>query len=267
MNIEKAFLELFEVMSRLRAPGGCPWDREQTHESIISYLIEEAHETQEALASQDWEEFKSELGDILCQVIFHSLIAQEAERFDLEDVCNILKEKLIRRHPHVFGETEVAGSDEVLKNWERIKLKEKKDKARTERAASVLSGIPSALPALMRSYRLGQKASRVGFEFPSLDDAFDKVSEELAELGEELKQNHSLGDNKEELTQEFGDLLFSLVNVARHLKINPENALLTTTRKFQKRFEFIEEELHKQGKSFDEVSLEEMDALWEKAKK
>lgn len=264
MNKSNAFDELVAVMARLRAPGGCPWDREQTHESIISYLIEEAHETQEALADQDYAEFKEELGDVLCQVIFHSLIASEVDRFNLDDVCNTLREKLVRRHPHVFEDVQVKDSDEVLNNWEQIKLKEKADKADDKK--SLLSGVPASLPALMRSYRLGQKAGRVGFEFPDLNTAFGKVQEELAEFKEQLPQKAGEPDNKEALSEELGDLLFSLVNVARLLKINPENALLNTARKFQQRFEFIEDNLREQGKDLANASLEEMDTLWDQAK-
>lgn len=266
MSLEKTFLELLAVMQRLRAPDGCPWDREQTHESIISYLIEEAYEAQEALASQDWKEFKEELGDILCQVIFHALIASEAGRFTLDDVCNTLREKLIRRHPHVFEDVVVSDSDEVLSNWEKIK---KKEKAKKDTAAgkSLLSGVPPSLPALLRSYRLGQKTARVGFDFPTLREAFEKVCEEVEELKEHLPEQAGEPDNKEALSEEVGDLLFSLVNVARQLKINPENALLSTARKFQKRFTYIEEKLQKRGKSLEDVSLEEMDALWDEAKK
>jgi len=257
-------------MARLRAPAGCPWDAEQTHESIISYLIEESYETQEALAAQDWEEFKGELGDVLCQVIFHSQIASESGRFTLEDVCNHLREKLIRRHPHVFAEVQVADSDEVLNNWEKIKLKEKADKAKNgAKAETTLSGVPVSLPALMRSYRLGQKASRVGFEFPSAEDCLNKIDEELSELKSEilkLKGDNLPESKNEALAAELGDLLFSIVNVARRLKVNPENALLTTARKFQDRFTYIETELAKQGKTVEEASLEEMDTLWEQAK-
>ncbi len=265
MNKPNAFDELVAVMARLRAPGGCPWDREQTHESIISYLIEESHEAQEALAAQDYAEFKEELGDVLCQVIFHSLIASEVDRFTLDDVCNTLREKLVRRHPHVFEDVQVEDADEVISNWEKIKLKEKA--AKSDEKKSLLSGVPASLPALMRSYRLGQKAGRVGFEFPQLSDAFNKVKEELAELNEHLPDQAGAPKNKEELSEELGDLLFSIVNVARLLKINPENALLNTARKFQQRFAFIEGRLREQGKDLANASLAEMDALWEQAKK
>lgn len=265
-----AFKELVAVMKRLRAPGGCPWDAEQTHESIISYLIEEAYETQEALASRDWHEFKEELGDILCQVLFHANIAEETGRFTLEEICKTLEEKLVRRHPHVFADTKVSGSDEVLNNWEKIKIKEKAEKEkRSKKKETILSGVPSTLPALMRSYRLGQKAARVGFEFPSTEECFAKVEEEVGELKTEigkLKGDKVPEERQEGLAGELGDLLFSIVNLSRRLKLNPENALLTTARKFQERFTFIETELAKQGKSIEEASLEEMDTLWDKAK-
>jgi tetrapyrrole methylase family protein / MazG family protein len=257
-----AIESLIKTMLTLREPGGCPWDREQTHESIISYLIEEAHETEEALADHDWNEFKEELGDVLCQIVFHSQIADEAGRFNFDDICKILEEKLVRRHPHVFADTQVSGSDEVLKNWELIKKEEKKNKSKD---TSVLSGVPKNLPALMRAYRLGQKAARVGFEFPDLEEVFEKVTEELAELKEEIFDKKV--KDPETLTGELGDLLFSLVNLARHLDIKPEEALLKTTRKFQKRFEFIEAEIAKHGKTMREAKLDEMDALWNEAKK
>lgn len=270
MTLAEAFQNLVQVMKRLRAPGGCPWDREQTHDSIISYLIEEAHETQEALASRDWNEFKEELGDILCQVIFHANIAEENARFTLEEICKTLEEKLIRRHPHVFADTEVSDSDEVLNNWEKIKIKEKAEKEkRSKKKETILSGVPNTLPALMRSYRLGQKAARVGFEFPNTEDCFAKVEEEIGELKTEigkLKGDKVPEEKQEELAGELGDLLFSLVNLSRRLKLNPENALLTSARKFQDRFTYIETELTKQGKSIEAATLEEMDALWEEAK-
>lgn len=260
MGVEKTFKELVEVMAHLRGPEGCPWDREQTHDSVIPYLIEEACEACEALSERDWNAFKEELGDILCQVIFHAQIAEQDKRFTIEDICCSLKEKLIRRHPHVFANTQVNGADDVLKNWEKIKQTEKEEKK------SVLSGVPRSLPALMRAYRIGQKASRVGFEFPNLKEVFRKVDEELSELKKEIPKSPDATD-EEALFHEMGDLFFSLVNVARHLKINPEMALQETTRRFQGRFEFIESELKKQGKSFEKATLEEMDALWEKAKK
>ncbi len=266
-TMSESFKKLVEVMSQLRAPGGCPWDAEQTNESIIPYLIEESHEAKEALAQGDWDEFKEELGDVLCQVIFHSLIAEEAQRFNLSDVCDVLREKLVRRHPHVFAEVSVDGSDEVLNNWEKIKQQEKAEKAKKSgKHESILSGVPTSLPALLRSYRLGSKAARVGFEFPSLADAMAKVAEEFAELKEELQQAPEKRE-QQRLSEEFGDLLFSLVNVARQLKVNPEEALLSTSRKFQKRFTYIEEKLSQQNKGFEESSLEEMDALWDEAKK
>ncbi len=244
--------EFVEIVRRLRRE--CPWDREQTHESIRQNLIEEAYEVVESIDAGDIDEMKKELGDLLLHVVFHSVIAEEEEEFTLEEVVSLISEKLIRRHPHVFGDTVVNGQDDVIRNWERIKL----DEGRT----SVIDGIPAALPALVRALRLQEKASKVGFDWEKKEDCWKKVEEELTEF-----KTVSDEDNDEEtITDELGDLLFSIVNYSRFLKINPEDALRRTNEKFIKRFQIIEERLKEQGKDIHETSLEEMDKIWEETK-
>jgi tetrapyrrole methylase family protein / MazG family protein len=233
MSETTPFEKLVEVMTRLRAPGGCPWDLKQTHESIIPYLIEEAHEAQEALATQDWDEFKDEMGDILCQVVFHGLIAQESDRFNLDDICQSITEKLIRRHPHVFGDTKISGTDEVLKNWETIKKAERAKKHPQGVENSLFATIPKTLPALMRSTRLLQKAERLEVDTTSIEEAKEQVIKKVTPLTQMTK-------NEAPEQSELGELLFSLVKLARHLKLDPEAALLETTRKYQKQFETVE---------------------------
>ena len=244
--------EFVDIVRRLRRE--CPWDRDQTHDSIRQNLIEEAYEVVEAIDNGDMDELKKELGDLLLHVVFHSAIAEESGEFTLDEVVSLITEKLIRRHPHVFGDTVVNGQDEVIRNWERIKLDEGRE--------SVLDGIPSALPALVRALRLQQKASKVGFDWEKKEDCWKKVEEELQEFKSAAKQNN----NDKETTNELGDLLFSIVNYARFLNINPEDALRKTNEKFLKRFQIIEKKLKEQGKDINETSLEEMDSIWDKSK-
>ena len=224
--VDLPFEKLIEVIARLRAPGGCPWDREQTHASIIPYLIEEAHEAQEALAHQNWGHFKEELGDVLCQIIFHALMAQESSRFNLDEVCQTITEKLIRRHPHVFAGKKVKGTEEVLKNWEQIKKEEKKGGT-----ASPFDSIPHTLPALLRAYRLLQKAERRGLSLSPPEEETKTILQHL----EELKTSPP-----EKQEQKLGHILFALVDLAKDLKINPETALLATIREHQEGFETAE---------------------------
>lgn len=245
--------EFVDIVRRLRRE--CPWDRDQTHDSIRQNLIEEAYEVVEAIDNGDMDELKKELGDLLLHVVFHSAIAEESGEFTLDEVVSLITEKLIRRHPHVFGDTVVNDQDEVIRNWERIKLDEGRE--------SVLDGIPSALPALVRALRLQQKASKVGFDWEKKEDCWKKVEEELQEFKSAAKQNN----NDKETTNELGDLLFSIVNYARFLNINPEDALRKTNEKFLKRFQIIEKKLKEQGKDINETSLEEMDSIWDKSKK
>ena len=247
---------LVDVMRTLREPGGCPWDREQTHASIRSNMIEEVYEYLEAVDAEDTEGMREELGDILMQIVFHARMAEEAGRFDLQDVIDEVVDKLIRRHPHVFGETKVTGSDEVLVNWEAIKKTEK-----TERK-HVLDGVTQGLPALLRAYKLQSKAAKVGFDWPDVKGVWDKVQEELAELQEALAS----GD-RAAAENELGDVLFAIVNYARHQKIEPEVALNGTNNRFAKRFAHVESCVEASGKAWQDFSLDELDQFWDEAKR
>ncbi len=246
------FEDLLAVMKRLRVE--CPWDREQTHDSIKGHTIEEAYEVVEAIDHEDYEELRNELGDLLLHVVFHAEIASGDGRFTIDDVLRSIIEKLIRRHPHIFADVVVSDSDEVKKNWEQIKLEEGRE--------SVIDGIPSVLPALLRAYRMQDKASKVGFDWPHRDQVWEKVEEEIREL------RSAIGSKAQpEIEEEFGDLLFSLVNYARFVRINPEDALRKTIQKFERRFRHIEQRLREQQKDITMTSLEEMDRYWEEAKK
>ncbi len=247
------FHEFVEIVKRLRKE--CPWDREQTHKSIRHNLIEEAYETVEAIDNDDFEDLKKELGDLLLHVVMHSVMAEEENKFTLDDVINGIKEKLIYRHPHVFGDVKVKDAKEVKNNWERLKQSE------NERD-SIISGIPKHLPALIKALRVQEKAGSVGFDWSNSDDVWKKVEEEILELKKVVKSGEL-----EKIEEEFGDLLFAIVNYARFLKVNPESALNKAIEKFIKRFQFIEKELKSQGKDIYTSTLEEMDALWEKSKK
>jgi MazG family protein len=245
------FEEFVEIVKKLRVE--CPWDREQTNESIKSATIEEAYEVVEAIDYKDYDELKKELGDLLLHVIFHSVIAEGDNKFKLEEVIDFIRNKLIRRHPHVFGEVEVSGPEEVKKNWETIKL--------SEGRKSILDGVPGNLPSLQRAYRLQDKASKVGFDWEKKEDVWKKVIEEIEEMHEIEKS-----EAKEELEKEIGDVFFALVNYARFLHINPENALRITNNKFIKRFNYIENKLNEEGKKINESTLEEMDKYWNESK-
>ncbi len=244
--------EFVDIVRRLRRE--CPWDKEQTHGSIRQHLIEEAYEVVDAIDSGDLEELKKELGDLFLHVVFHSIIAEESNEFTLEEVINHISDKLIRRHPHVFGNTMVNGQEDVKRNWERIKLEE----GRT----SAIDGIPTALPALVRALRLQERASKVGFDWEKKEECWEKVEEEI----KEFKTASINNDDSAAAEEELGDLLFSIVNYARFLKINPEDALRKTNEKFIRRFQIIEEKLKEQGKDIDNTSLEEMDRIWEDSK-
>jgi tetrapyrrole methylase family protein / MazG family protein len=252
------FKDLLDIMKLLRSEEGCPWDRVQTHDSLKKYLIEETYEVLEALDLKDSKKIKEELGDLLLQIIFHSQIAEEEGAFDINDVITGISRKMILRHTHVFGADKADTPDEVVDNWEVIKKKEKGLKNHT----GVLKDVPSNLPALMRSYKVQQKAANAGFDWERIDDVFEKVDEEIGELRDVYKS-----ENMERICDEIGDVFFSLVNLSRFLKIQPELALTSTITKFIKRFEFIESEGAKDGKRLEEMSLEEMDELWNKAKK
>ncbi|MRR33497.1 nucleoside triphosphate pyrophosphohydrolase [bacterium] len=255
-NEHDGFKRLMELMRRLRGPDGCPWDAEQTHESLKRYLLEETYEVMEAIDAGSPEMLKEELGDLLLQPVFHAVIAEEKGEFSMDEVLRILSEKLIRRHPHVFADLEVNDVDQLIANWERIKKKEKGDERR-----SALSGVPSHLPALLRAQKITEKAARVGFDWDHVDPVFAKVLEELKELEETLFTR-----DQERMEAELGDLLFAIVNLGRFLSINPEDALRKTIARFTRRFSHIEDSLHARGKGLQEATLEEMDALWEEAK-
>lgn len=251
MKPSRNFDDLVELVNILRKE--CPWDRKQTHESIKDNLIEEAYEAIEALDNNDFDEFKKELGDLLLHVVFHSRMATETETFDIGDVIYTLMEKLIRRHPHVFGDTEVEGETQVSQNWENIKLKEGKK--------STLDGLPVQLPALIRAQRMQEKAANVGFDWPEWKLAWEKLDEELHEFRQALEN----GD-PDELSEEFGDVLFSLVNVSRYFELNAEDSLRKTNAKFEHRFRHIEKRLKENNKTLKDSSLEEMDTFWNEAK-
>lgn len=249
----ESFGRMLDVLDILRVK--CPWDRKQTNESLRPNTIEEVYELCDALASDDTPNIKKELGDVLLHVAFYSKIASEKKQFDITDVCNALTDKLIFRHPHVFGDIKADTEQAVLENWEEIKLKEKGGNK------TVLAGVPSALPALIKANRIQEKARNVGFDWEEPDQVWDKVREELSETEEEIKKGDLKG--KEE---EFGDLLFAVINAARLYGVNPENALENTNRKFIRRFNYLEQKSHELGKPLKEMTLTEMDAIWNEAK-
>lgn len=252
-----SFEDLLEIMRILRDANGCHWDREQTHESLKKYLIEETYEALEALDSGDRNKFADELGDVLLQVVFHAQIGKEEGTFDISDVINIVCKKMISRHTHVFGDDKVQTSDDVLVNWEKVK----KDEKGLDSHTKVLESVSNYLPALMRSIKVQKKAADVGFDWDNVEDAFKKVYEEIIEIKEVYKS-----DEMGKIEEEIGDLLFAVVNVARFLNIQPEIALNKTTDKFIKRFEYIEQKSKEIDKNIESMTLEEMDELWEEAK-
>lgn len=252
-NEIEAYADFSAVIRQLRRD--CPWDREQTHESVKHLLIEEAYETVSAIDAEEWDELPRELGDLLLHVLFHSVIAEGDGRFTVTDVIRTETKKLVRRHPHVFGDVDADDVDAVLRNWEEIKMQEGEKR-------SALEGVPRHLPALLRAYRIQQKAAGVGFDFPESDGAWEKVVEEIREFEEAA----SSAGSREEKEREFGDLLFALVNYARFNDINPENALSRTNDAFARRFKHIEERLAEEGRTMAEAELEEMDGLWDEAK-
>lgn len=246
------FNEFVDIVKRLRKE--CPWDKEQTNDSIKASTLEEAYEVVHAIDDNDFDELKKELGDLLLHVVFHTIIAEEGGHFTIDEVLNSISEKMIRRHPHIFSNVEVNNSNDVKKNWETIKL--------AEGRSSVLDGLPSAMPALLRAHRMQEKASKVGFDWKNKKDVWNKVVEEINELQE--IENTVLQDKIEE---EFGDILFALTNYSRFLNINPENALRKACYKFEKRFRFIEQKLDDKGSHITKSNLEEMDAYWNESKK
>lgn len=255
------FNEFVEIVKRLRKE--CPWDREQTNDSIKAATIEEAYEVVEAIEKKNYDDLKSELGDLLLHVVFHTIIASESNDFTIDDVIDGIQNKLIRRHPHVFGNVKVSGSQEVKKNWEEIKLEEGRN--------SVLEGVPEMLPALQRAHRLQEKASKVGFDWEKKEDVWKKVIEEIEEMHQieekRLKlKDKSFEDLHNKLEDEVGDVFFALVNYARFLDVNPENALRRTNSKFIRRFAYVEEKIKAMGKKLSDSNLKEMDFYWEESK-
>lgn len=255
--MKRSFEDLVALMERLRSPGGCPWDREQTLESLKPFIIEEAYEVTDAIDRRDMDGLKEELGDHLLQAVFVSQVAREEGSFEIGDAITAIHDKLVRRHPHVFGDVEADTADQVLANWEKLKNEERKEEDK-----SLLSGVPAALPALLKAGRLTEKASRVGFDWERVDDIFAKIEEEVAELRVAVES----GD-RGELEEEIGDLLFTIANIARRMEVNPEEALQATNRKFKRRFEYVEKRLRSEGRDFADSSLAEMDRLWNEAKR
>ena len=253
----KAFEKLVEIIARLRSEDGCPWDRQQTHESLKGNLLEETYEVMDAIDSGDMAELRAELGDLMMQIVFHAQLADERGDFDIKDAMESIAEKLLRRHPHVFGEAEVASAEEVLHRWEEIKAGEKG----FEKRVSILDGVPKTLPALARAMEISKRAVKAGFEWPNLDAVVEKLQEEVGELKDELRQ----GD-RERIAEEIGDVLFTIVNVARWMKVDPEDALRAMTKRFADRFKQIEEAARAGGRPLQEMTLQEMDAVWDRAK-
>jgi nucleoside triphosphate diphosphatase len=275
------------IMARLRGPGGCPWDREQTFDSIKPYTLEETYEVIEAIDNRDWPELKAELGDLLLQVLFYSEMAQEQGSFSIDDVLDRLSKKLIDRHPHVFGDVKAETPAEVLKNWEALKAEEKKkaNAGAGEEKRSLLAGVSTAMPALLEASKLSARAAQTGFDWPNVDGLFEKLSEETEELKKELARFPEPGPRpqargvagsgtvkigeelRQRLEDEVGDLFFVLVNVARFLAVDPESALRRTNRKFRRRFQWMEEQLAGEGRTVDGADMDELESLWQRSKR
>ncbi len=291
------FERAVSIMARLRGPGGCPWDREQTFDSIKPYTLEETYEVLEAIDNRDWDELSSELGDLLLQVLFYAQMAHEENSFSIDQVLDRLSQKLVDRHPHVFGDVKAETSSDVLRNWEALKAEEKKkrleagggksaeDGGGNEHSQSVLAGVSGGIPALLEAYKLSSRAAHVGFDWPNVGGLFEKLHEETQELQKELEQVLAPGprpqisgvagsrgkqlpeDLRARLEDEVGDLFFVLVNIARYLSLDPESALRKTNRKFKRRFQWMEEQLRASGRSPEQSSMEELESLWQQAKR
>jgi MazG family protein len=280
-------------MARLRGPGGCPWDREQTFDSIKPYTLEETYEVLEAIDNRDWDELTGELGDLLLQVLFYAQMAKEESTFSIDEVIDRLSDKLVDRHPHVFGDVKAETSSEVLRNWEALKAEEKKKRLEAgggkvaqgkDNPESVLAGISAAMPALLEAHKLSSRAARVGFDWPNIEGLFEKLQEETEELQVQLKEFPAPGpqpqgrgiagagrpaineDLRRRLEGEVGDLFFVLVNIARYLSLDPESALKRTNRKFKRRFQWMEDQVRTSGRTPREASMEELESLWQQAK-
>ncbi len=248
----KSFKRLLQIMDDLRS--GCPWDKEQTLDSLRHLTIEEVYELSDAILEKDLDEIKKELGDLMLHIVFYAKIGSEKGAFNITDVLDHISDKLVHRHPHIYGDVEVSGPEDVKNNWEKLKLEEGK--------TSVLEGVPKSMPPLVKAYRMQEKVAGVGFEWEHTRQVWDKVIEEMNELQREVET----GGDKERMEDELGDLLFALVNYARFIKVNPEDALERTNKKFIRRFQYIETESVKEGKTLDDMTLQEMDAYWNKAK-
>jgi len=276
------------IMERLRAPGGCPWDREQTFDTIKPYTLEETYEVLEAIDNRDWPELAGELGDLLLQVLFYAEMANEQGSFSIDDVLDRLSTKLVDRHPHVFGDVKADTSDQVKRNWEALKDEERKKKegktiAKDEKR-SILAGVSSKMPSLLEAQKISSRVAQIGFDWPDVEGLFDKLREETDELREHLKEFPAPGPRpqgrgvagsgrtvvpeqlQEKVEEEVGDLFFVLVNIARYLSVDPESALRKTNRKFRRRFQWMEERLHASGRSAEDAPVEELESLWQKAK-
>ncbi len=277
------FERAVSIMERLRAPGGCPWDREQTFDTIKKYTLEETYEVLEAIDNRDWDELPAELGDLLLQVLFYSEMAKEQGTFSIDDVLDRLSTKLVNRHPHVFGDVKADTSSEVLRNWEALKAAEKAKRNQGQPAKepkSILQGVSSAMPSLLEAHKLSSKAANVGFDWPNISGLFDKLKEEAAELQEQVNHipppvprgvagaegSRISPELRDKLEGELGDLFFVLVNLARHLSLDSESALKKTNRKFRHRFQWVEQQLQSAGKTPEQASMEEMESLWQSAK-
>jgi MazG family protein len=287
------FERAVSIMARLRGPGGCPWDREQTFDTIKPYTLEEAYEVIEAIDARDWDELTGELGDLLLQVLFYAEMAEEEKRFSIDDVLDRLSNKLVDRHPHVFGEVKADTPGEVLRNWQALKAEEKKKRQQTsgeeikkdDHPESVLAGVSTAMPSMMEAHKISSRVAHVGFDWPNIEELFAKLTEETNELRKNLEEYPDPGPQpeltavvagargakipeelRERLEDEVGDLFFVLVNVARYLALDPESALRKTNRKFRRRFQYLEERLREQARKPVDASLEEMESLWQQAK-
>ncbi|HMF56317.1 MAG TPA: nucleoside triphosphate pyrophosphohydrolase [Pyrinomonadaceae bacterium] len=269
-----SFDELVALMARLRSPEGCPWDREQNYETLAPMLVEEAYEVFEAAADAregSHENLLDELGDLLFQIVFYAQIARERNEFTIDDVARAVHRKMVRRHPHVFAGEQAENSSQVLRNWEEIKSEEKRAAGETERPhESLLDEVSSKTPALVEARKLSSKAARVGFDWKQTEDIFDKLHEEIEELrvaiGERAKSSEAEA-SEAHVTEEIGDIIFAVTNIARHLEVEPESALKLTNRKFRRRFRHIEQKLRERGRTMEDATLDEMEALWQEAKK
>src|SRR5215467_14427543 len=263
----KRFEKLVEIMSTLRGPNGCPWDKEQDFNSLKPMLVEEVYEVLEAIDLKDFDAVAEELGDLLLHIVFQAQLGKEDQTFDINTVIQKISDKLVRRHPHVFANQSAGTSAEVIKNWEAIKAQEKAEKLnkRSPQQRSLLEGIPSKLPAIHEAHQISARAARVGFDWPDIEGVFEKLQEEVLELKEVIAED--AGDPKRDrIEDEIGDLLFVIVNIARYLKIDSESALKRANRKFKSRFQWMENELTRQGRTIEETNLDEMEALWQRAK-